>query len=307
MSGAAFVEQDTTDQDTSGWGDPPRRVSVPHGPELHLEGYDGPLDLLLGLAERQRIDLGRLSMAQLAEQFAAAMAVLAHHVPLERRADWVIVAARLLLLRSQLLFPATAAAAESAEQEAAEAEARLAELGAMQAARRWLERRPQLGLEVWTRPLPGRPVVSSSLELFEACLLVLRGPRRPPEDTPGLYRPVLFRAWPLDAAIARIRAMVEGAAGPVPLGHTLPDEVRRSMQAPLTALGPEHIDPDPNPDPITSSRRRQVRGQAALACHFLAGLELAKQQVVGMEQAGSFEAISLVGTEAERARSGRRS
>jgi chromatin segregation and condensation protein Rec8/ScpA/Scc1 (kleisin family) len=47
-----------------------------------------------------------------------------------------------------------------------------------------------------------------------------------------------------------------------------------------------------------------VRGQAAIACHFLAGLELAKQQVLGMEQNGSFEVISLVGTEAERRRSG---
>ena len=65
----------------------------------------------------------------------------------------------------------------------------------------------------------------------------------------------------------------------------------------------EHIDPDRNS--TTSSRCRQVGRQTALACHFLAGLELGKQQVLCMEHVDSFEVISLVGTEAKRHRSSR--
>jgi hypothetical protein len=53
-------------------GTPPRLP--PTTPELHLDGFDGPLDLLLDLAERERIDLARLSIGDLVDQFVAAMA-----------------------------------------------------------------------------------------------------------------------------------------------------------------------------------------------------------------------------------------
>jgi len=59
------------------WEVPPR---VPAAPTLHLEGFDGPMDLLLDLAERQRIDLGRVSIADLAEQDCAAVAELRNEV-----------------------------------------------------------------------------------------------------------------------------------------------------------------------------------------------------------------------------------
>ena len=74
---------------------------------LHLEGFDGPMDLLLDLAERQRIDFGRMSVRALAEQFVVAMAQLGDRVAIERRADWLVMATRLVLLRSRLLFPET--------------------------------------------------------------------------------------------------------------------------------------------------------------------------------------------------------
>ena len=65
---------------------------------LHLDGFDGPMDLLLDLAEQQRIDLGRISVVVLVEQFVAAFERLAPHVPLERRAEWLVLASRLVLL-----------------------------------------------------------------------------------------------------------------------------------------------------------------------------------------------------------------
>jgi segregation and condensation protein A len=82
------------------WETPPR---VPSAPDLHLDGFDGPLDLLLDLVERERIDLSRISVRAMAEQFVAAMARFEKHVPLQQRADWVVLATRLVLLRSRLL------------------------------------------------------------------------------------------------------------------------------------------------------------------------------------------------------------
>ena len=114
---------------------------------LHLDGFDGPIDLLLDLAERQRLDLGRLSLIDLVEQFVAASAQLASHVPIERRADWLVMATRLVLLRSRLLFPATPEAAEEAEREAAQEIARLDELQFIRSAASWLQARPQLGYD----------------------------------------------------------------------------------------------------------------------------------------------------------------
>jgi segregation and condensation protein A len=104
---------------------------------LHLEGFDGPMDLLLDLAERQQIDVGRLSMLALAEQFVAALARFGDRVAIERRADWLVMATRLLLLRSRLLFPESPAAA-LAERDAASELRRIDDLGAMRAAAAWL-------------------------------------------------------------------------------------------------------------------------------------------------------------------------
>ena len=85
---------------------------------LHLDGFDGPMDLLLDLAERQKIDFGRMSVLALAEQFVAAMARCGDRVPIERRADWLVMATRLVLLRSRLLFPESPMAAEAAARDA---------------------------------------------------------------------------------------------------------------------------------------------------------------------------------------------
>jgi segregation and condensation protein A len=84
------------------WDTPPR---VPAVPELHLAGFDGPLDLLLDLAERERIDLSRISIIDMVDQFVVAMARDESRVPLERRADWLILVARLLMLWSRLILP----------------------------------------------------------------------------------------------------------------------------------------------------------------------------------------------------------
>ena len=82
-----MAEADVADD----WDTPPRVLQVP---ELHLDGFDGPMDLLLDLAERQRVDLGRLSMLELVEQFVAAMDRLRGRMVPERQAERLVLAAR---------------------------------------------------------------------------------------------------------------------------------------------------------------------------------------------------------------------
>jgi segregation and condensation protein A len=184
------------------WDTPPR---VPSAPVLHLDGFDGPIDLLLDLAERQRLDLGRISLGDLVDQFVAASARLAAHVPIERRADWLVMATWLVLLRSRLLVPATPEAGEEAERDAEREVARLDELRFMRAAASWLQARPQLGHDVFALAPPGPdPLVASYMALLEACLTVLRRRDAVPAEAP-VYRPALGELFRIPEALIRMR------------------------------------------------------------------------------------------------------
>ncbi len=249
------------------WETPPRLPTTATAPELHFDGFDGPLDLLLDLAERQRIDLGRISMLQLVEQFGAALDRLGDRVPLERRADWLVLVTRLVLLRSRLLLPASPEVAAAAEAAVVDEAARLERLLQVRAAARWLEGRPQLDRDVFEPPPAFPPVAASRLELFEACLLVLRGPRRPPEPA-AVFWPALFRPWPVDQAMRRMVAILAEEPGPLPLRRFLPEGI----------------------DELDGAAREMGQGPAALrrraavASVFQAGLELVRQDAVVAEQ-----------------------
>jgi hypothetical protein len=71
---------------------------------LHLDGFDGPLDLLLELARGQKVDLARISILSLVEQYLAVIAG-ARDIKLELAADWLVMAAWLTWLKSRLLLP----------------------------------------------------------------------------------------------------------------------------------------------------------------------------------------------------------
>ena len=245
------------------WDLPPRVATIP---ELHLDGFDGPMDLLLYLAERQRFDLGRVSVLDLVEQFVAAMDRLAGRVTPERHAEWLVLAAQLVLLRSRLMLPSSPAEAQNAEQDAAREELRLAEWLRMRAVVAWLEARPQLGRDTFARSLQraqGR--TETTMALMEACLVVLRGPNARPEAAP-VYRPVLARLWRVEQALARIRQMLVEDPEGGELAHFLP---------PLEPVVGQGAD-----------RLRQARG--AVAGTFVACLELARQGEVEAEHDALF-------------------
>ena len=120
---------------------------------LRLEGFEGPLDLLLELARGQKVDLARISILSLVEQYLAVIEG-ARAIRLELAADWLVMAAWLTWLKSRLLLPAGTGPAEEGEAAAEVLAARLAELQAMRAAALWLGAQPQLGHDVFARGAP---------------------------------------------------------------------------------------------------------------------------------------------------------
>ena len=247
------------------WTVPPR---VPTAPALHLDGFDGPIDLLLDLAEHQRIDLGRVSIVHLAEQFVAALARLASHVPIERRADWLVMASRLVLLRSRLLFPASPEAAAELR--------RLGEAAFLRAAGAWLQARPQRGIDVFARPQPVPPREGGYVALMEACLALLRG-REGRAETAPVYRPVAPVLWRVPDALARVRALLTTH----PAGGTL-----ERFLPPLAPNDPEH----------------GLKARAAVASTLVAGLELARDGTAHLDQGEAFGPVHLSAAERRPAR-----
>ncbi len=119
---------------------------------LNLEGFEGPLDLLLELARSQKVDLAKISILALVDQY---MAVIdgARRVRLELAADWLVMAAWLTWLKSRLLVPSTGES-EEAETAAEILAARLIDLQRVRAAAVWLGKRPLLGVDVFARGVP---------------------------------------------------------------------------------------------------------------------------------------------------------
>jgi segregation and condensation protein A len=143
-------------------------VSEP-GFVLDLDGYEGPIDLLLALAREQKVDLARISILALADQYLAFIAEQ-RRLQLEIAADYLVMAAWLAYLKSRLLLPEPPEEEGPSAVELAEALAhRLRLLAAMQRAGAALMAQPLLGRDVFARGAPegldriDRPVFELSL------------------------------------------------------------------------------------------------------------------------------------------------
>jgi segregation and condensation protein A len=234
-------------------------------PTVQLDGFAGPIDLLLALVRQQRVDLGRISVLALADQFGAALAAAGSSVPLERLAEWLVIATWLVLLKSALLLPPSPAVAEQAEREAAAEINRLEERVLMRAAADWLSERPQLGYDVFARP-SRRLRRAGFVGLLEAALIVFRGPEGRPEN--AVYRPVLPPLWRVTDALAHLRTRLADAPADAPLTAFLPRRLGAAANRPLAL-------------------------RVAIASTLVAALELARDGVLTLEQEVPFATITL--------------
>jgi segregation and condensation protein A len=230
---------------------------------LQLDGFEGPLDLLLDLARAQKLDLARISILALVEQYLAVIES-ARAVRLELAADWLVMAAWLAWLKSRLLLPAGSDAAIEGEQAAEVLAARLLDLERMRAAALWLGTRPGLGLDVFARGAPEGFVATDRSRLALDLPALVRAYLSALRRAAGTkqYRPRPMTLWSVQDALARLAAL---------LGR-LPDWASLDMFLP-DSLG-------------TNLERR-----AALASTLLAGLELARGGRLRLRQEAAFGPI----------------
>src|SRR5271163_3506648 len=137
--------------------------------KVDLDGFEGPLDLLLELARRQKVDLVRISILELANQYLAFVEA-ARELRLELAADYLVMAAWLAYLKSRLLLPVPPKA--EAEDAAGLADAlarRLRRLEQIRRAAELLINRPRIGRDVFARGAP-EAIASSTKITYEATL-----------------------------------------------------------------------------------------------------------------------------------------
>ena len=121
---------------------------------VDVEGFEGPLDLLLTLARQQKVDLAKISILALADQYLAFIEA-ARKMRLELAADYLVMAAWLAYLKSRLLLPEPhPAEGVSAEDMANALAQRLRRLEAIRQVAEQLLNRPQLGRDVFARGQP---------------------------------------------------------------------------------------------------------------------------------------------------------
>ena len=136
---------------------------------IDIDGFEGPLDLLLHLARNQKVDLARISVLSLAEQYLTFIDS-ARRLRLELAADYLVMAAWLAFLKSKLLIPQKADGDEpTGEEMAAQLAFRLKRLEAMRDAATRLVNRNRVGRDIFVRGDP-EPVVIQRTSEFEATL-----------------------------------------------------------------------------------------------------------------------------------------
>lgn len=230
---------------------------------LNLDGFEGPIDVLLTLARDQKVDLTKISILELAEQYLVFVNE-ARRLRLELAADYLVMAAWLAYLKSRLLLPADEEGEEPTGEEMAAALAfQLQRLEAIREAGENLFQRALLGRDVFARGAPeGIRVVTKSV--YEASLYELLQAygaiqRRGGKATP--LRIEQMELYTMDQALERL----ERALGALPDWATLASFL---------------------PDGLKGLKRR-----SAIAATFLASLELARSGRMQLRQDGRFGPI----------------
>ncbi len=232
---------------------------------VDLEGYEGPLDVLLTLARDQKVDLRRISILDLAEQYLEFIAE-ARKLRLEIAADYLVMAAWLAYLKSRLLLPEPEDDEPSGEEMAARLAFQLRRLEAMRDAAARLMARERLGRDVFPRGAPeGIRVLRTSV--FELSLYDLlkayadQTARRTATEPLRLGRGGVYS---VEDALARFSDM---------LGR-LPDWA--TLQSFLPSGAEEHFDP-----------------RSTVASTFAASLELTRQGKLRLRQGRAFGPIYI--------------
>jgi len=164
------ASEEPGDTAPSAWEATEERVEAAPGEMLvvDVEGFEGPLDLLLTLARTQKVDLAKISVLALAQQYLDFIAE-ARRLRLEIAADYLVMAAWLAFLKSKLLLPSEPSeeGEPTGEELAALLAFRLKRLDAMREAAAKLMTRKRLGRDVFARGLP-EPIRINKKSVYDA-------------------------------------------------------------------------------------------------------------------------------------------
>jgi segregation and condensation protein A len=197
---------------------------------VDLEGYEGPIDVLLVLARQQKVDLVHLSILQLANQYLAFIAA-ARRLRLEIAADYLVMAAWLAYLKSRLLLPEPEDDDEPSGPELAEALAfQLRRLESMQAAGARVMALPRLGRDVFPRGAPeGVDIVRTpvyELSLYE--LLKAYGSQQK-RSTVSSLEIAATEIYSMDDALERLGRLLGRVPDWQTLQAFLPPDIRETL------------------------------------------------------------------------------
>lgn len=243
---------------------------------VDIDGFAGPLDLLLELARQQKVDLHQISILRLADQYLDFIAA-SRLSSLQLAADYLVMAAWLAYLKSRLLLPRPSDPLEpDPEQMAAALAFNLRRLEAMRAAGAKLIARPQLGRDFSLRGSFETPALVNSYAVALNHLIagyagVLR---RRDNAQPLAIEPAQLAT--VEEAIIRIRGMLGDVPGWESLLRYLPDNIMQRV------------------------RHGDLQARSALAATFAATLQLAKEGVLVLKQSRCFGPIFLKDVRDER-------
>ena len=231
---------------------------------LKLDGFEGPLDLLLELARAQKVDLAKISILKLVEQFLVVIEG-ARRVRLELAADWLVMAAWLTWLKSRMLVPQLGEP-EDAEVAAEILQARLLDLQAMRQAAKWMSARAQLGWDVFERGIAEEltELDRSRLKLEMSGLLSAYLAARRRAGGKQQYRPKPMVYFSVQDALQRVGRLL----------GSLPD------WASLEQFLPEGL-------------QDGIPRRAAISSTLIAGLEMAKDGQLHLRQDEKFGPILM--------------
>ena len=242
--------------------------------EVKLAVFEGPLDLLLHLIEREELDITKVSLAQVTDQYLEYISLL-EELNAEALADFLVIAARLLLIKSQMLLPRPPTAPEEEEDVGDELARQLIEYKKFKEAALELRQREEMGLRAYVRVAPP-PKLERPLDLEDVSLAdLVEAVRRALDVRPPLPS-VSEVVAPFTITVAEKMALIE---------ETLSRQRRVSFNHLLD----------------------QVASRLEIIITFLAVLELIKLNGVVVQQEQLFGEIFIFGKPPDQAQSQERS
>ena len=245
---------------------------------LDIDGYEGPLHLLLELARKQKVDLARISILELAEQYIAFIKN-AQNLRIELAADYLVMASWLAYLKSRLILPREGGdeLMPEADELAAHLAFRLQRLEAMRFAAKGLLRLPQTGQAVYKRGMPeglrSRTTPLYGAEIFDILQAYGNSRSRVAVRNHKISKPLVL-------SLEDARQRLKRALGNVSLTQEEWVALERLL---------------PSQDDLKDA----IPSESIRASSLLAGLELAKEGEVELRQTGAFAPIFVRGAESE--------